>query len=188
MSSNINPSTWASWDLRVQDKAFNLKMQNLLGQVSQFGLQVQSQLATLMSARGLAAILNGSGDLNAGSLAPVSTQTSVTTNQTVNCSGATMVALYYQFNSGIPATWTLTMNNVPVAVPVLIWLFNNSGGAVTIKFAATDKNGTALSSVGIGGGGTFNMVTAGLGAANGVTHAFAGGLFALAGQLNFLVF
>ena len=80
------------------------------------------------------------------------------------------------------------MHNVPVAVPVIIWVYNNSGSSVVIKFAATDANNNVLGSFFTGSSGTVSMVSTGLTATNGQTHAFSGGLYGINAQLNFLGF
>jgi hypothetical protein len=173
MASNINPSTWASWDLRAQDKQFDTKIQVLLSQLSQFAVQTQQQLTTLMSARGLANILNGSGLLNVSSLLVSQNDLgTLTSNPTVNANSAAAVVV--AFTSAVTQTLTLTINNLVYGTPVFITV-NVTVGTLTLKIAATLPSATTygISSYLTSTLASTNMAT-GLAIASAVNSQFFG--------------
>jgi hypothetical protein len=174
MSFSTNPNMWASFKLSLKNKDFDAVMALFLNQLSQFSLQVQQQLTMLASASGLANILNGSLLLNITSLNTISTDRgTVGTNQTVNCAGVVGVTVL-----GImSAAFTLNLTNLANSVPVYIRMVNNSGGALVLKIAGTNANGTAFGNVQavfVNSGAETNMITTGFSVPNNTAQHFQG--------------
>jgi hypothetical protein len=132
MALPSNPQTLANYDITKSDQA------------KIFVKKVSDLFQALSTAIGLTGILNGSGFLQTSSLQIKSVELgAVSTNQTVECLGATSVAVH--FTSAVAVT--LTLAHLALGVPVMIWFGNTSGGAVTIFVAATQPGGTAYTGV-----------------------------------------
>jgi hypothetical protein len=136
MALPSNPQTLANYDITKSDQA------------KIFVKKVSDLFQALSTATGLSGILNGAGFLQTSSLQTKSvSMVSVTSNQTVECAGATSVAVLLQINSTVNVT--LTLAHLGLAVPTTIWLSwaAGVGAASTIKVAATQPGGTAYTDV-----------------------------------------
>lgn len=175
---SFNPQAWQNYDLKNENQA-----RDFLRQLSNWCIQMQ-----MMST--IAGLLNTQGLLNVTALSNTSAAVSVTSgSSSLSCANATSVVARYSLGSGTPSTWTLTLSNVPVGVLVIVKVFNLSGGAVTVKISATDKNGTSVTPFAILSGGlATNMSTTGRSLANNTNQMYVGGLAALADELDLLAF
>lgn len=114
-------------------------------QISDWANQVQNIVG---SASGLAGVLNGSNALQPSSLFIISKDFGVvSSNQTQDCSGASMVSLSLQINTAVAIT--LTLNNLTPGVPVGIRFNNNQGTAEFFKIVANTPASVAYTVVGI---------------------------------------
>ncbi len=158
----FNPQQIQTYDLTQKDQA------------RVFVQQLSIMMNQLMTPNGLAAILQTSGSLPAGALSSVATSLgSVSTNQTVSCSGAVGVTV----NLSITAAITLNLTFLSVSVPVLIRCQNTSGGALVLKLGGTNAANTTFTSVlavFASAGAETNMTTAGFSIAAGATQYFYG--------------
>lgn len=137
MALPSNPQTLANYDITKGDQAkiFVKKVSDLFLSIAQ----------TLTPA-GLAAILNGSGLLQTGALQVKSVYLgTITTNQTIECVGASSVSIYGGVSTAFSPT--LTLAHLSLGVPVTIAFGNTSGGNITLKVAVTQPGGTAYTDV-----------------------------------------
>lgn len=133
MNLSVNPSTWASWPLRVRNQNFDTQMQLLLNQISQWAEQIQTTLSSPMQ---LAAILNGSGALSPSSSNQLSVYSAAeTANRTVNALSKSSVAMNFNVTGAI--NYILTLSNLSAGTIVLLRLSNASGATRTFTVAAT---------------------------------------------------
>ena len=85
----------------------------------------------------------------------------VGTNQAVNCANAAIITINLTISAGL----TLTLNNVPLGIPVFIQVLNSAGTASTFTLAATTPTGASYTTIatkvpGAGSGGfTTNWIT-----------------------------
>jgi hypothetical protein len=173
MALPSNPQTLASYDITKgeQAKIFVKKVSDLfLSLATQAGLQsILSLTATYLSG-----ILNGSGLITDTALTRVTTNLgSVSTNQTVPCTGATCVFV----SLTITAALTLNLTFLDTSVPVYIRCANVSGGPLVFKIAGTNAAGSAFTSVLAvfsSGTGEINMSVAGFSVVTGSEPHFTG--------------
>lgn len=109
---------------------------------------------------------------DAPAVAPVMAEfNAVTTNQTVNCAGASSVCITFVFTAAV----TLSLTNLPFGIPVCVRVQNNTAGALTFNLTATDPTGTAYANVqAFHNGGLGNLVV-GLSIAANAFQCFSGG-------------
>ncbi|SRR6266566_403481 len=158
----FNPQQLQTYDLTQKDQAHV------------FVQQLAIMMNQLMTPNGLAGILQTAGMIPDSALVTVATSLgSVSTNQTVNCSGATGVTI----NLSITAAITLNLTFLPASVPVLIRCQNAGGGAFVLKIAGTNAANTAFTSVlavFASAGAETNMTTTGFNIAAGASQYFHG--------------
>jgi hypothetical protein len=130
--SNINPATWASWNLRPQDKSYSAQLQLLLAQISQWALGVQGQLTQT----GIASILNGNAALSVTALKQVSVFSNETTNRTTSLAGVVSAAFNLNVTGAI--NYTLNLTNVSPGSIIGIRLGNLSGAGRTFTITASN--------------------------------------------------
>jgi len=136
MSLPSNPQSLSSYDITKpeQAKIFVKRVSDLLLAIN----------TGLLSASGLASILNGKRVTYNQFLASKSVELgSVSTNQSVDCAGATSVAVH--LSSAVAVG--LTLAHLALGVPVMIWYGNTAGGALNFSIAATQPGGTAYTAV-----------------------------------------
>lgn len=106
-------------------------------------------LSQIQNPQWLAQILNSQAALGISSLQVVTQALgTVSTNQSVNCANAAMVAITFGFSASITLSLTNLAGGVPVAIAV------GSTGAFTLKVTATQPNGSAYTNVVFFQGGT----------------------------------
>lgn len=128
--SSIDINRWKSFNLRQPD------------QVSKFQNELPQYLTEALSTSNLAQVLNGNG----GKALPGSavntkqaTLTAVSTNQTVDCTGALHVAVIMTFTAAL----TLTLTNLQIGASVMLDVNNTSASAKTLTIAATAPGNVA---------------------------------------------
>jgi hypothetical protein len=163
-STTYIPLTWKNMDL--DDKK---QMKVFQAQLCDWANQVQNIVGT---AGGLAAVLNGGASLQGNSLKLSNTFFSSTSNQSVDCSGAAVVSVYFLHNASV----TLTLNNLLTGVPVGIVAQVTSGGPFAFKIAATDPSGASYNINAKTSTTLVNMVTTGISQTNPsfIAFSFAG--------------
>jgi hypothetical protein len=144
MALPSNPQTLANYDITKSDQA------------KIFVKKVSDLFLAIVTASGLSSILNGAGLLLGTALGAATVLNTnlliksvdlgtVTTNQTVDCVGATSVAVRLTISTAVNINLTLT--HLALGVPVMI-NFNNLGGAPqTFGVLATQPGGTAYTAV-----------------------------------------
>jgi hypothetical protein len=105
---------------------------------------------------------------------PVLSYTSTTsTGLSINCNGASLVQVSFNFTAAI----TVSLFSLRMGVPVNINAGNSSGGALVLRIAAGTPAGTTYSTFGkIAGASTglINLTTTGISIPSGVTYALYG--------------
>lgn len=147
---SFNPLIWKGFDLN--DKAHE---QLFMGQLSDL-------LNSLSSGQGLSSILNAQASLQSSALTIVSVALgTVTTNQTVDCSGATSVAISADLNA---TPLNIAMTHLALGVPIMVHVNNLAGATRTLKLSATQPSGTAYLNVAwkTSTGAVVNMTSTGL--------------------------
>ena len=193
MNLPVNPATWPSFDLSPKNKDIDRQIDLFLNQLSQFCVAVQNtvttmqnQVATLQTASGLAAILNGAGLLTASALQGRGTLINVTTNQTFACLGFTGVVLDIGLSSGTASTWTLALTNLAIGVPLACRIANNTSGAITVKITCTDTSNNALTVAAFTASLGYVMSTTGRSTPNNTNTMYVGGVTSLGGNLDLI--
>jgi hypothetical protein len=127
---SVNPNAWKSLDFK-----------NPI-QLDVFKQQLPQYLSEALSTANLAQTLNGGG----GGALPGSavntkqaTFTGVSTNQTVDCTGALHVAITMTFSGPL----TLTLTNLQIGASVMMDITNTSGSVRVLTMAATAPGGAA---------------------------------------------
>jgi hypothetical protein len=127
---SVNPNSWKS-----------LNFKNPI-QLDVFKQQLPQYLSEALSTANLAQTLNGGG----GGAVPgsaINTKqakfTGVSTNQTVDCTGALHVAITMTFSAAL----TLTLTNLQIGASVMMDLTNTTAGVLVLTMAATAPGGTA---------------------------------------------
>lgn len=156
MALPSNPQTLSTYDITKSDQA------------KIFVKKVSDLFLSLVTPGGLVSILNGAGLLTTSSLTVKSVELgNVATNQSVDCVGATSVAVHLGISTAVNVT--LTLAHLALGVPVMIWFGNNSAGPQTFSIAATQPGGTAYTSVFWKSSTTLtNMTSTGLGIPSGL--------------------
>jgi hypothetical protein len=152
MALTFAPLNWNNIDLSKPDQA-----RRFLFELTTYLNQIQN---SIINPGGLAAALNGNAFLQASALSVKTTSLGVvTTNQTVDCTGAIMVSIRFSVSTNFSPTLALTNLSEGAQVTVR---FSNAfvGGAVTLTMTATDpaaaaytinwKTSTALTNMGTG--------------------------------------
>ena len=152
---SVNPGTWKSLKLYLTNKTgFDDVMKSFLQQLSDFGTQTQTLISALqaqilaiqavLTPAGIAALLNGAGLLQPTSLKTVNSSLgTIGTNTTVNCAGATNVAVTFNMS----AAFTLNLTNLANSVPVFVRAANSTGGAFILKITGTNAAAAAFTNV-----------------------------------------
>src|SRR5215469_12509889 len=187
-SPTVLPSVLQNYDLTNTSgrKTFQFDLAQYLVQIQSILQTVQNNLS---SATYLASVLNGSGALSSTALvAPNIAATTTTANPTVTlaCDNAVSVSMQIAANSGTSGSVKFNMTHLPVAAPVVLKIFNNSGVSLTIIVNATDKNGTSCASLAFVGSGAAISMGSGRSLANATNQMYVGTLLALAGELDFI--
>jgi hypothetical protein len=95
----------------------------------------------------------------------------VVTNQALDCVGA--VGVNVTLSTGTTGL-NLTLQHLAIAVPVLIWLKNASGGTINIGVQATNPANASLTVIGTGNAGSQNTLSSGVSFTAGIQHTFFG--------------
>ena len=101
----------------------------------------------------------------------------VSTNQTVDCTGACSVFV----NLNYSAAMTLNLTKLGQGAQVFLRVTNSAGAAATIKIAGTGPTGTALAvvkAVFVSQGPESDLIVTGVSLSNGTTQYFQGMCFA----------
>ena len=171
MALPSNPQTLASYDITQPSQA------------KIFVKKVSDLFQALSTATGLAGILNGAGALLGTAFAPSTVLTSnlfiksvdlgtITSNQTVDCVGATSVAVACAVSTTFnPA---ITLAHLALGVPVTFKFNSTAGVNVTLTILATQPGGTAYTNVAWKTSTAFTNMSAGLVVATGTTLVASG--------------
>jgi hypothetical protein len=180
MALPSNPQTLASYDIAKGPAA------------KIFVKKVSDLFQALSTAIGLSGILNGSGTLNGSALTSASVPVSalevatlralaVSTNQTLNCSGAYSVSVLITFSAAL----TLTLNNLGSAVPVCIRADNTTAGALVLKCVATDPSSASYTVSSSNGGAVTSFSGTGVSVAANTSRVWNGSGVPGTPNLNF---
>lgn len=148
MALPTNPQTLATYDLskRPQANVFVKAVADILVSIYQSIVNLTQSIATLSTSSGLAAILNGSGAINANALVPGSIietnlQTSLTDLGTVSAASSTINTnqssqVFVRVSYTGTTAYTITLNNVALGAVFYFRIVNNAAAARTITVAA----------------------------------------------------
>lgn len=132
--STVDPNTWLSLNLAQK------------GQQQVFIRQLVQNLNDRFSTGALAQTLNGAG----GGALPGSavntkqaTFSGVSTNQSLDCTGALHVAITMTFTANL----TLTITNLQIGASVMMDITNTAGVAHTLTIAATAPGGAVYTTI-----------------------------------------
>jgi len=166
MAIPLNPLPLQNYDLRNPNTLpvwQNLVAQALSG--------MQYVLNRLQDAVFLSGILNGQAQVKSTALYTAGAVYSSSSNQTLDCTGASAVVAQYVFSAN--GTPTLTLSHLSPQVPVTVALFFN-GHTSTLFINATDPSGTAL---------TMQFVLVGTsGTQSGISSSFSPGIWVGSGM------
>lgn len=154
----FNPAVWRSFNLTLSNKNFDNQMKEFQKQLADFASLIQQ----LLTANGVAAMLNGTlGLLSSSMTKKITDLGTITTDQTVPVGGAEFVWVY--LTSAVNQTRILTLSNLPQGAVVLVNP-NISANTLTLKMAATDPSGNvySIASWTTTTGAVTNLVTVGV--------------------------
>lgn len=157
MNLSVNPLTFQSLHIETEkeQKIFLGQLSQILSQITQLLNQTANQVQVLSSATGLAGILSS------GTAYLIQSIPAASTSQTINCAG--VLSIWVSFTMGTAfASPTVTLNNVPDAIPVLVRFVNNTATAETFFLKCTTKSGATGTAYGFTGTTLNNLSGTGI--------------------------
>lgn len=158
---SVNPNTWKSFNLRTPS------------QMAVFQQQLPQYLSEALTPANLANILSGGG----GGALPASaintkqaTFSGVSTNQTVDCTGAFHVSITMTFTAAL----TLTLTNLQIGAGFLMDIKNTSGAPRILTMTATAPGGTPYVVIKGNTNGAVNNFITGMSIVAGAEFIFVG--------------